>query len=327
MAEAKVVFLHGLPQRILDVITSYTPQGFRTVLVDGKTPVPRQAEEVRDADFIMVYRARLPEEVLRAARKTRLVQLLSAGYDNMDLKLMRALEIPCANNGGANSWAVADHAVLLMLALYKQLLAADQATREGRWNAPITGTNTFEMANKLVGIVGIGNIGRQVARRVQAFDARVQYYDKFPLSPERERELKITHVSLDELFRTSDIITCHTPLTPETRRLVSRERIAMMKPTAILINTSRGPVVDEAALTEALQQGRIAGAGLDVFEKEPVDPSNPLLKLKNVVVTPHSAGTTWDTWFRRAEFAYMNMKRVWGGQPPLAVAQDYDIED
>ncbi len=327
MAEAKVVFLHGLPQRILDVITPYTPQGFRTVLVDGKTPVPRQAEEVRDADFIMVYRARLPGEVLRAARKTRLVQLLSAGYDNMDLKLMRELEIPCANNGGANSWAVADHAVLLMLALYKQLLAADQATREGRWNAPITGTNTFEMANKLVGIVGIGNIGRQVARRVQAFDARVQYYDKFPLSPERERELKVTHVSLDELFRTSDIITCHTPLTPETRRLVSRERIALMKPTALLINTSRGPVVDEAALIEALQQGRIAGAGLDVFEKEPVDPSNPLLKLKNVVVTPHSAGTTWDTWFRRAEFAYMNMKRVWGGQPPLAVAQDYDIED
>lgn len=327
MAEAKVVFLHGLPQQVLDVITPYTPQGFRTVLVEGKTPVSAQVEAVRDADFIMVYRARLRDDVLQAARKTRLVQLLSAGYDNMNLRLMRELEVPCANNGGANSWAVADHAVLLMLALYKQLIPADQATREGRWNAPISGTNTFEMANKLVGIIGIGNIGRQVARRVQAFDAKAQYYDKFPLSPERERELKLTRVSLDELFRTSDIITCHTPLTPETRRLVSRERIALMKPTAILVNTSRGPVVDEAALIEALQQGRIAGAGLDVFEKEPVDPNNPLLKLKNVVVTPHSAGTTWDTWFRRAEFAYMNMKRVWEGQPPLAVAQDYDIED
>ena len=100
-----------------------------------------------------------------------------------------------------------------------------------------------------------------------------------------------------------------------------------MKSTAVLINTSRGPVVDEAALIEALQQGRIAGAGLDVFEREPVDPNNPLLKMENVVVTPHSAGTTWNTWFRRAEFAYRNMKGVWDGEPPMAVAQDYDIQD
>jgi len=98
-----------------------------------------------------------------------------------------------------------------------------------------------------------------------------------------------------------------------------------MKPTAVIINTSRGPVVDEVALADALQQKRIAGAGLDVFEKEPVDPGNPLLRLDNVVVTPHSAGTTWDTWFRRAEFAYQNMKRVWEGEPPQAAAQDYDM--
>jgi phosphoglycerate dehydrogenase-like enzyme len=181
------------------------------------------------------------------------------------------------------------------------------------------------MAGKLVGILGFGNIGRKVARRVQGFDATVQYYDMYPLPPGRERELKVKRVSLEELFRTSDVITCHAPLTRDTRHVVNREHLAMMKPTAVLINTSRGPVVDEAALLEALQHKRIAGAGLDVFEKEPVDPNNPLLGMENTVVTSHTAGTTWDTWFRRAEFAYQNMKRVWEGEPPQAVATDYDM--
>ena len=325
MADARVVFLHGLHQRIVEAIISLNPAGFSTTVVDGKSPEEQQVAAVKDADFIMAFRAKLTERILRSAKKARLVQILSAGYDSINLKLLRELGIPCANNGGANSRAVADHAVLAMLSLYRRLMAADRAVREGRWSAAIDGMNTFEMANKVVGVLGFGNIGQKVARRVQAFDATVQYYDKFPISPERERELKVRRVSLEELFRTSDIISCHAPLTADTRHVVNRERLSMMKPTAVIINTSRGPVVDEVALTEALQRKRIAGAGLDVFEKEPVDPGNPLLKLENVVLAPHSAGTTWDTWFRRADFAYQNMKRVWEGQPPQAVAQDYDM--
>jgi len=325
MTDARIVFIHGLPRRIVDVIVSFNPKGFATTVIDGKAPEDELLRTVKDADFIMTSRARLSERTLRAAAKARLVQILSAGYDNMNLALLRELKVPCANNGGANSWAVADHVVLLMLSLYRRLMASDKATREGRWNAAIDGTNTFEMAGKLVGVLGMGNIGKKVARRVQGFDATVQYYDLYPLPPERERELALKRVSLEELFRTSDIITCHAPLTRDTRHVVNRERIAMMKPTAVLINTSRGPVVDEAALLEALQHKRIAGAGLDVFEKEPVDPNNPLLRMENVVVTSHTAGTTWDTWSRRAAFAYQNMKRVWEGQPPQAVATDYDL--
>ena len=325
MTDARVVFIHGLPQRIVDVILSFNPEGFTTTVVGGKTPEEQQLTIVKDADFIMAYRAKLGDRVLRSAANARLVQILSAGYDNMNLRLLRELKIPCANNGGANSWAVADHTLLLILSLYRRLLASDQATRKGDWNAPIDGMNTFEMANKLVGVLGFGNIGRKVARRIQGFDATVQYYDRYPLPPERERELKVKRVSLEELFRTSDVITCHAPLTRDTRHVVNREHLAMMKPTAVLINTSRGPVVDEAALLEALQHKRIAGAGLDVFEKEPVDPNNPLLGMENTVVTSHTAGTTWDTWFRRAEFAYQNMKRVWEGEPPQAVATDYDM--
>ena len=323
MSGAKVAFIHGLAPEIVEVITSHNPEGWSTTVVPRGASPDEQKTLVNDADFLMVYGAPLHDEVLRASENARLVQLLAAGYDRMNVGLMASLEVPCANNGGANSIAVADHAVLLMLALYKQLIHTDPSTRGGQWNAPITGTNTFEMADKLVGVLGLGNIGRRVARRVQGFEARVQYSDVYPITPEEERELDVTRVSLDELFRTSDILTCHTPLTPQTRHIVNRERLALMKPTAVLINTSRGPVVDEVALIEALQEGRIAGAGLDVFEQEPVDPDNPLLKMDNVVATPHMAGTTWDTWFRRASFAYENMQRVWNGDAPLATVQEY----
>jgi phosphoglycerate dehydrogenase-like enzyme len=272
----------------------------------------------------MNVRARVTEPFLRAARKAKLLQVLSAGYDRLDLKLLRELGIPVANNGGANSWAVADHAVLAMLTLYRRMLQADPAVRAGKWQAPVDGMNTFEMANKVVGIMGFGNIGQKVAKRVQAFDARVQYYDKYPLEPEREQELNAKRVTLEELFRTSDIISCHAPLTKETHHVVGARYLSLMKPSAIIVNTSRGEVVDEAALYDALSRKTIAGAGLDVFEQEPVNPDNPLLKLENVVVSPHTAGTTWDTWFRRADFAYKNFQRVWAGEAPLAVATDYD---
>ena len=320
----KVVFITGFPQEAIDAVLTYQPEGFSTtVLRSRETSEDDQVEALRDADFLILYGGRPSEKAFRAATRLRLVQLLAAGYDAMDLDLLSELEIPCANNGGANSWSVADHAVLLMLSVYKLLPQTYNSVREARWRGPINTINTFEMANKLVGIIGLGNIGRRVAQRVQGFDAKVQYYDKYPLSPERERELNVSRVSLEELFRTSDILTCHTNLTPETYHVVNRERLALMKPNAVVINTSRGPVVDEPALIEALQKGRVAGAGLDVFEKEPVDPGNPLLTMDNVVVSPHSAGTTWDAVFRRAEFAYGNIERVANGDEPLAVVKDY----
>ena len=320
MAEARVIFLQQLPQKIVDVVVSHNPDGFTTSLLDGQLSADEQKSAVSGADFILHFGTPLRDDVLRAAGNAKLVQMMAAGYDDMNLELMSELGIPCANNGGANSWAVADHTLMLMLALNKRLTLGDRSVRDGSWNASVGGLNTYEMAGKLVGLVGIGNIGRQVAQRLRGFDAEVQYYDVYPLDEERERELNVTRVTLDGLFRTSDIVSLHTPLTAETRHLVNRERIGMMKPTAFLVNTARGPVVDEAALTEALRAGRIAGAGLDVFEQEPIDPGNPLLEMDNVVLTPHIAGITWDTWSRRARFAYANMQRVRDGEAPLAVA-------
>ena len=324
MASTKVVFLTGLKEALIEEVVSYSPPDYEVVVLDKSSTEEQRINEVRDAEFLLCYGQDPSDEVIKSLEKCRLVQLLAAGYDRMNLDLLAELEIPCANNGGANSWAVADQAVLLMLAIYKQLLASDNSTREGRWAEPITGQNTFEMADKKVGILGIGNIGRQVAKRVQGFDAKVQYFDLYPLDEITAEELNVTYVSLDELFSTSDIISCHTPLTNDTKHIVNSNTLSLMKPTAILINTSRGPVVDEEALISALQSGVIAAAGLDVFEKEPVSPDNPLLKMDNVVATPHMAGTTWDTWARRANFGFENMERIRNGEAPQAVVKNFD---
>ena len=324
MVNTKVVFLTGLNQAIIDEVVSYVPDNF-DLTVFGKSDLEKdQIDAVKDADFLLCYGMEPTDAVVRSAQECKLVQLLAAGYDRMNLKLLQDLEIPLANNGGANSWAVSDHAVLLMLTLYKQLIAADVATKSGDWSLPITGQNTFEMAGKTVGILGIGNIGKQVARRVQAFDAKVKYFDIYPLDDNTNKSLDVELVSLDQLFRSSDIISCHTPLTKDTHHIVDLQRLELMKSSAVLINTSRGPVVDEGALIKVLQEGKIAGAGLDVFEKEPVDPENPLLKMSNVVATPHTAGTTWDTWARRAQFGFQNMERILRGEAPQAVVRDFD---
>jgi phosphoglycerate dehydrogenase-like enzyme len=303
----------------MEWIAARVPDDFRMTALDAQVPQNQVIDAVGDADFLMVYRAKLPDAVVEAAARARLVQLLAAGYDGLNLARLRELNIPCAQNAGVNAAAVADYTVLLMLAVYRRLVLVDRSTREGRWRAPLTGLNTYEMEGKLVGILGFGNIGRKVAARLRGFGARVQYVARSPVAPSVEQELGAVARPFDEVFRTSDVVTVHTPLTAETRNLVSAGVLATMKPTAVLINTSRGEVIDEEAMIRALQEGRLAGAGLDVFHQEPVDPTNRLLALDNVVVSPHSAGTTADTWQRRLDFAFANMRRVRAGEPPLAL--------
>ena len=316
---AKVVFLNGLSAEIVNEIISYAPDHFEVDVIGTESSETQRIEAVSDADFLLCYRLEPSDDVLRAAKKCRLVQLLAAGYDKTNLKLIRDLGMHCCNNGGANSWAVSDHAVLLMLSLYKRLLQVSVDTTNGKWDDSINGQNTFEMAGKVVGILGMGNIGRQVAKRVQGFDSIVQYYDVNSLDAKTNKLLNVCPVSIDTLFETSDIVTCHTSLNENTYHIVNRGKFASMKNSAILINTSRGSVVDEVALIDAISNGLIAGAGIDVFENEPVAPDNPLLSFPNVLSTPHMAGTTWDTWRRRAEFGFGNMDLVLREKSPLSI--------
>lgn len=319
MRATRVVFLHGLDQVLAQRIVSVAPPGIDTVLVHRDAPEAEQLRQVREADYLLLYRAPLLPAVMRGAARLRMVQLLASGYDGIPLDLLGALGIACARNGGANARAVADHAVLMMLSLYRRLMQTDRDVRAGQWNAGITGLNTFEMAGKVVGIVGLGDIGRLVARRVQGFEAEVIYFNRQRLSPELESQLGVEFAPLDDLLARADIVSLHVPNTVETRHLIDARRLARMKPGAVLVNTGRGEVVDETALVRALQAGALAGAGLDVFEKEPLAPGHALTALDNVVLSPHCAGTTADTWARRGQFAYDNIQRAMQGQEPVAL--------
>ena len=203
-----------------------------------------------------------------------------------------------------------------MLALYRHLTWLDSALRDGQWKVErAAGHDSYEIEGKTIGIIGLGNIGSITARLVQGFRPTILYTD-IESKPETEEKTGARRVELDELLSESDIITLHTPLDDSTRALISSRELALMKPSAILINTCRGPVVDEAALLDALTERRIWGAGLDVFEQEPTPADNPLLKLDNIVVAPHLAGQTAESYPRRAGLAFENMQRILDGKTP-----------
>jgi phosphoglycerate dehydrogenase-like enzyme len=317
-----IVFLYSkraVPQEIIDLAYQKLPPGFTLELLEQGTASADKVKGVAEADFILGYPGDMTEPEIRAATKCRLLQLMSAGYDRILLPVWRDMRVPVANNGGANAIPVAEHAILLMLAVCKWLPQHHMALRQGQWLGHAKVLQMFELRHKTVGIVGFGHIGREVARCLLGFQTTTLYYDVMRAAPEVEEELRARQVPLDDLLRQADLVTLHTPLLPQTRGLIGAAELAKMKPTAILINTARGPIVDEAALYEALKAKRILGAGLDVFAQEPIDPNNPLLQLDNVVVTPHCAGSTYNTWFRRLDFAFANIARVARGEPPTHV--------
>jgi len=204
-----------------------------------------------------------------------------------------------------------------MLATLKKLTGLHNDVSAGQWRSGPSGNAPIhELRGKTVGIVGLGNIGKKVARRAAAFDVEIQYYDIARLSEDEEDALGVRFVLFNELLRTSDIVTLHVPLDATTRNLIGAAELAVMKPTAILINTCRGPVVNEAAINDALKSKRIAMAGLDVMTDEPPKPENPLFVLPNIILTPHSAGPTIENWTDRFRNGFDNIMRVSQGRKP-----------
>jgi phosphoglycerate dehydrogenase-like enzyme len=315
----KVLFFCGQSQQVADIFCGMKPERFEVSSQPHRLDDNEKIALIKNVEFLVLHPAEISENVLREAKSLRLIQLLTAGYDKIDLQLTKQLGIPVATNGGANAWSVAEHSIALLLALYKRLIHCDKSVREGKWRQAVSGFNTFEAAGKTVGLIGMGNIGKKVARRLKAFETNIIYCDAKP-APDIEAELDASRVSLEELLREADIITIHIPLLKETRALIGQRELSLMKPTAVLINTSRGEIVDEAALITVLKEKRIAGAGLDVFCAEPIATDNPLLILDNVVLSPHTAGHSYEGWFRRSCFAWDNIKRVADGQAPLSLA-------
>jgi phosphoglycerate dehydrogenase-like enzyme len=310
----------ALPGELRDMGLRHVPEGIEV------TWLPRP---ISDADLIkalgpvqslvLALSREFSPDVYPHLGRLRLLQLMSAGYDRLDLAAVRRYRITAASNGGANAVGVAEHTLMLMLALMKNVMALDAATRAGRFRpVPVEDLRIPEMAGKTAGLIGLGMIGREVAKRLRAFDDRVLYYDIRRAAQSVERDLGVTYFPMADVLAQADLVSVHVPLTDATRGLMSRDAFRRMKPGAYFINTSRGGVVDEAALVETLDQGRLAGAGLDVFGVEPAPAGHPLLAPRpNVIVTPHTAGLSWESWDRRFANAFANVGRVARGEPPL----------
>ncbi|PYN71278.1 MAG: lactate dehydrogenase [Candidatus Rokuibacteriota bacterium] len=311
---AKILFAPKQPDAVVDIARSMTPPGFELIVVDPGTP--EFYKEATDAEYYLGLARQMGGEFFRSAPKLKLVQLLSAGYDRVDVEAARKAKVPVANNGGANAIAVSEHAILLMLAVLKRLVSFHNDVVAGKWRPSIADPPVYEMSGRTLGIVGLGNIGKKVARRAAAFDMRVQYYDIARLSEDQEDALGVRFVLFTELLRTSDIVSLHVPLDDTTRNLIGARELAMMKKSAVIINTCRGPVIDESALYKALKDRQIAAAGLDVMVEEPPSPNHPLFTLPNVTLTPHSAGPTWENWTARFRNGFDNIERVAAGRAP-----------
>jgi D-3-phosphoglycerate dehydrogenase / 2-oxoglutarate reductase len=247
----------------------------------------------RDADAIINAGGRFPKRVIDELRQCKLIVQGSVGYDPIDLDAATAKQIPVANLFDYCIEEVATHAMTLVLACARRLVFMERVVRDGSWGRDRRGMMgrigpVSRLSETTLGIVGFGNIGKLVAERARGFGWRMLAADPY-VKPEAAKEHGVELVPIEQLLRESDYVTLHVFLNDQTRHMINAERLALMKPSAYLINTCRGPIVDEPALIDALKAGKLAGAGLDVFEKEPIDMDNPLLQMDNVIVTPHVA--------------------------------------
>ena len=287
--------------------------------VDSGLPREDVVRECKDAvALISAGRGAFDTELIAELSNLQLIQTFSAGTDWMDKAALAELGVKVANNGGANAVAVAEHAIILMLSVERKIDRQIDSVKNGTWMAGVGGDRTefHTLVGKRVGIVGLGRIGSRVAKRLQGWECEVVYYDVVDYDAEYVEAANARFVEFDELLETSDIVSLHVPLERTTYHMMSDREFALMKDTAILVNTCRGPVVDEAALKRALKDGQIFGAGLDVTEVEPIEPDNDLPDMANVVVTPHLATRALESELNATENAVANLARVARGEAP-----------
>jgi D-3-phosphoglycerate dehydrogenase len=291
----------------------------RVVLTEDLSEANVRALAKEAQGILFRSKPRCSEGLMAACARLKVVGRHGAGLDIVDIPAATRLGVAVVHAPGANSQAVAEHALMLMLMCAKRAVEVDKWTRAGDWRARGDAANT-ELAGKTLGIVGIGNIGRRVAKFTGALGMRVLAYDKYVPDDEVRRRGAEPVASLEALLPQVDVLTCHTPLTDETRAMVNERTLGLMKRGAILVNTSRGPVQDERALFKALVTGQLAAAGIDVFEEEPTPLDNPILNLPNVVVSPHVAGVTREATRQVSVQVAGEMLRVLRGERPEVLA-------
>ena len=323
MPKPKVYITRDLPERGLKKIKEH----FDAEVWPEYAPPPKEVivDKVATVDaLVSLLSDKIDPEVFKAAPKLKIVSQLAVGFDNIDIAEATRRGIYVTNTPEVLTDTTADFAWALLMAIARRVAEADKYVRTGKWKvgwhpAMLSGRDIY---GATIGIIGAGRIGYAVAKRAKGFDMRVLFYDVIP-RPEMEKDFRAKKVDLDTLLKESDFVSVHVPLMKETHHLVNAQKLSLMKKTAYLINNSRGPVVDEKALYEALRKGQIAGAGLDVFEQEPTPVDNPLLKLDNVVVAPHISSASLETRAKMSEMVAENLVAFFEGKrPPNLVNSD-----
>ncbi len=314
---AKSLFIsNALPSEALNLIPEEIAVDYNESL--AALPQAEFLSRLKGTDGLICHiTSTINDEVLAAAPGLKVVANVAVGYNNIDIAAARRRGVVVTNTPDVLTETTADFAWALLMAAARRVVEADHFARSGQWRRwqwdLLWGADVH---GKTLGILGFGRIGRAVARRASGFAMRVLYYDAVRPAPAVERELSATYAEPEAILREADFVSLHTPLLPETRHLINERTLRLMKKTAILVNAARGPIVDEAALVRALEEGWIAGAGLDVFEEEPrIHPG--LLPLANVVLAPHIASASPDTRIAMASLAVRNCLAVLDGKPPL----------
>ncbi len=297
---------------------------FEVDLWEEYTPPPRDVllEKARVSDaLVTLLTDRIDRELLDNAPNLRIISQYAVGYDNIDVEYATKKGVYVTNTPGVLTDSTADLTMAILLAISRRVVEADNFVREGEWESRGTGWHPLmllgrELKGKTLGIIGMGRIGRAVARRALGFGMKIIYYDVNRLPDELEKELQATYVALEELLSRSDFVSIHAPLTKSTYHLIGERELRLMKKTAYLVNTARGAIIDTDALVKALKEGWIAGAALDVFEQEPLPSSHKLIRLKNVVLTPHIGSATIEARTAMALKVYENLAAFLRGEVP-----------
>lgn len=246
-----------------------------------------------EAKILITSTKGISSNILQKAQKCIYIQKLGAGTNNIAIEQAEKRGIPVGNVPAINSRSVAEMTLALLLAVYKQIIRGhNELIANGKWLKTVLRDNNYELTRKTIGLIGLGNTGINFVQLLEGFQCKIYYYDKYRLTPEREKEIGVIFEELDDLLTKTDVISIHCPLNKETAHMIDARRLALMKQDAVLINCARGGIVDEGALYIALSEGKILGAGIDTFENEPIDRTHPFTKLKNVVLSPHNAGGT-----------------------------------
>ena len=311
MTKPRVFITRVIAQEALDKIAQVTEME----VWPEELPPPYEVllEKARDAEGLLTMLSdRIDANLMDTAPGLKVVSNLAVGYDNINIAEATKRHIVVSNTPGVLTGTTADLGFTLLMVAARRVVEADKYTRKGRWKT--WGPKILlgqDIHNATLGLVGLGRIGAEVAKRGRGFNMKVLYYDVIRRSEEEERQLGVEYIpELAKLLSSADFISVHVPLLPQTRHLIGAAEFALMKPTAVFINTSRGPVVDQKALYEALKSGQIFSAGLDVSEVEPIPPDDPLLTLDNVIITPHIASASFTT---RKEMAFMTAENLLAG--------------